>query len=122
MSSDFIWFLGICGTVFTALFSCAYKEPDFYRGFIADKIFKLIIYGGLTGFLSFGITQTFSENVIRKLEKLPEAANIAAAVWEKWNTSFVVIGLFLGIMFLIWCFLEWISSIRKTYLSNQKNN
>lgn len=119
MNSDVIWFLGICGTIFTALLSCAYKEPVFYSDYIADKLFKIAFYGGLFAFLSFGIVQSFSEHAIRKLEKMPEAAKIVAAVWEKWHKAFLVVGLFLCAMFAAWCFLEWISRVRKAYLSSQ---
>ena len=121
MNSEVIWFLGICGTIFTALFSCAYKEPDFYGGYIADRLFKIIFFLSIFTLLTFGIVQSFSEHAIRRLEKVPEAAKAVAAVWDKWHTAFLVIGLFLSVMFICWCFLEWISKIRKTYLiSSQK--
>ncbi|EAT9990560.1 hypothetical protein PR44_10360 [Salmonella enterica] len=122
MNADVIWFLGICGTIFTALFSCAYKEPDFYIGYVADKLFKATIFGGLFAFLAAGVVQTFSEHAIRKLEKLPDAAEIVSDVWEQWHRFFLIAGLCISVMFLVWCFLEWVSRVRKTYLNDQKKN
>lgn len=121
MSTDTMWLLGACGAVFTALLSCAYKEPDFYSGYIADKLFKMIFFGALVMFLSFGIAQLFSESAIKKLEELPEASKAITELWEKWHTGFLIASLFFCVMFLVWCLLEWISKARKVYLKSERS-